>query len=210
LLDRCAKTEVIAEPDMISRRCNPVATSSNFAWIWQWTTKSTLTMKRLMNSPRTSSPEQPLGHVVCKHSIYKTAFIFRREKRSAASLCRRTRTTNPQTCCWSGSGRNGKFGYQRGRRSRRNERSSCETPLAPLALERLIWLLQAVEIKGPEAEDHTLYASHTVWENRAVFEAWTKSEAFRAAHSRAGDNKPLYLDHPQFEGFEVRQTVKRG
>jgi hypothetical protein len=46
-----------------------------------------------------------------------------------------------------------------------------------------------------------------VWENRAVFEAWTKSEAFRAAHSRAGDNKPLYLDHPQFEGFEVRQTV---
>jgi heme-degrading monooxygenase HmoA len=64
-------------------------------------------------------------------------------------------------------------------------------------------------LKGPEAEDHTLYASHTVWENRAVFEAWTKSEAFRAAHSRAGENKPLYLDHPQFEGFEVRQTVGR-
>src|SRR5271170_4358957 len=41
-------------------------------------------------------------------------------------------------------------------------------------------------LKGPEAEDHTLYASHTVWENRAVFEAWTKSETFRAAHSRAG------------------------
>ena len=58
-------------------------------------------------------------------------------------------------------------------------------------------------LKGPEAEDHTLYASHTVWENRAVFEAWTKSVAFRAAHNRAGENKPLYLDHPQFEGFEV-------
>jgi heme-degrading monooxygenase HmoA len=65
-------------------------------------------------------------------------------------------------------------------------------------------------LKGPEAEDHTLYASHTVWEGRAGFEAWTKSEAFRAAHSRAGDNKPLYLDYPQFEGFEVRQTVGRG
>ena len=64
-------------------------------------------------------------------------------------------------------------------------------------------------LKGPEAEDHTLYASHTIWENRAVLEAWTKSEAFRAAHSRAGDNKPLYLDPPQFEGFEVRQTVGR-
>src|SRR5450631_2246531 len=65
-------------------------------------------------------------------------------------------------------------------------------------------------LKGPEAEDHTLYASHTVWENRAAFEAWTRSEAFRAAHHRAGDNKPLYLGHPQFEGFEVRQTVCMG
>jgi hypothetical protein len=36
-----------------------------------------------------------------------------------------------------------------------------------------------------------------------------QSEAFRAAHHKAGDNKPLYLEHPQFEGFEVRQTVRR-
>jgi heme-degrading monooxygenase HmoA len=62
-------------------------------------------------------------------------------------------------------------------------------------------------LKGPEAEDHTLYASHTVWASRAAFEAWTRSDAFRAAHQRAGENKPLYLGHPQFEGFEVRQTV---
>src|ERR1700757_3639485 len=45
-------------------------------------------------------------------------------------------------------------------------------------------------LKGPEADDHTLYASHTLWQNRATFEAWTKSEAFRAAHEKAGDNKP--------------------
>jgi len=30
------------------------------------------------------------------------------------------------------------------------------------------------------------------------------------AHHKAGDNKPLYLGHPDFEGFEVRQTVRRG
>ena len=48
-------------------------------------------------------------------------------------------------------------------------------------------------LKGPEAEDHTLYASHTVSENRSAFEAWTRFEAFRAAHHRAGDNKPLEL-----------------
>ena len=77
-------------------------------------------------------------------------------------------------------------------------------------LEKVPGFVEFHLLKGPEAEDHTLYASHTVWENRAMFEAWTKSEAFGAAHSRAGDNKPLYLDHPQFEGFEVRQTVGRG
>jgi heme-degrading monooxygenase HmoA len=63
-------------------------------------------------------------------------------------------------------------------------------------------------LKGPEREDHTLYASHTVWENHAAFEAWTKSEAFRQAHARANSNKPLSLEHPQFEGFEVCQTVR--
>ena len=65
-------------------------------------------------------------------------------------------------------------------------------------------------LKGPEHEDFTLYASHTVWQSMSAFEAWTKSEAFRAVHKDAGQNKPLYIDHPQFEGFEVRQTVGRG
>ncbi len=35
-------------------------------------------------------------------------------------------------------------------------------------------------LKGPETEDHTLYASHTVWQSKAAFEGWTKSEEFRA------------------------------
>ena len=65
-------------------------------------------------------------------------------------------------------------------------------------------------LRGPEREDHILYSSHTIWRSHADFEAWTKSEAFRAAHHKAGDNKPLYLGHPQFEGFEVMQTVGRG
>jgi heme-degrading monooxygenase HmoA len=62
-------------------------------------------------------------------------------------------------------------------------------------------------LKGPATEQHTLYASHTVWESRATFEAWTRSDSFRAAHSRAGDHRKLYLDHPQFEAFEVLQTL---
>ena len=60
-------------------------------------------------------------------------------------------------------------------------------------------------LKGPVAEDHTLYSSHTVWVDKAAFEAWTRSEEFRRAHARA-ENKTgesLYLGHPKFEGFEV-------
>lgn len=58
-------------------------------------------------------------------------------------------------------------------------------------------------VRGPEHEDHVLYASHTVWQSEAAFQDWTKSEAFREAHKNAGDNRSLYLGHPEFEGFTV-------
>jgi heme-degrading monooxygenase HmoA len=64
-------------------------------------------------------------------------------------------------------------------------------------------------LRGPRKEDHVLYSSHTIWRDHAAFDAWTKSEAFRAAHRSAGnENRVLYLGHPEFEGFEVIQTVK--
>jgi len=62
-------------------------------------------------------------------------------------------------------------------------------------------------LKGPEKEDHVLYASHTVWESQEAFQEWTRSEAFRKAHAGAGDNKPMYLGHPELEVFEVRQSL---
>ena len=59
-------------------------------------------------------------------------------------------------------------------------------------------------LKGPEENGLRLYSSHTVWANKANFEAWTKSEQFRKAHARAGNDRPLnILGHPEFEGFEV-------
>ncbi|WP_417690048.1 antibiotic biosynthesis monooxygenase family protein [Roseibium sp.] len=59
-------------------------------------------------------------------------------------------------------------------------------------------------LKGPEAEDGAtvLYASHTIWDSKADFVAWTKSEQFRNAHKNAGQNKGLYAGAPNFEGFE--------
>ena len=63
-------------------------------------------------------------------------------------------------------------------------------------------------LRGPAREDHVLYSSHAVWRDRADFEAWTRSEQFRLAHRDAGRNRPLYLGHPEFEGFEVIQTLE--
>ena len=63
-------------------------------------------------------------------------------------------------------------------------------------------------LRGPNKGDHTLYSSHTIWADQAAFEGWTRSEAFRAAHANAGDNRAMYLGHPEFEGFSVVQTVK--
>ena len=65
-------------------------------------------------------------------------------------------------------------------------------------------------LRGTSSDDHTLYASHTVWESLQDFENWTHSEAFRAVHRNAGDQRGMYLGHPQFEGFEVVQHLAIG
>lgn len=62
-------------------------------------------------------------------------------------------------------------------------------------------------LKGPERDDYVLYASHSQWRSEENFIAWTKSDAFRKAHAGAGSNKPLYLGHPEFEGFTVLQEM---
>lgn len=62
-------------------------------------------------------------------------------------------------------------------------------------------------LKGPEDEGRILYASHTVWESEDHFRAWTKSDAFRAAHARAGDTRKLHEGAPRFEGFSAIQHI---
>jgi heme-degrading monooxygenase HmoA len=62
-------------------------------------------------------------------------------------------------------------------------------------------------LRGPEREDHILYSSHVAWASRADFEAWTQSEAFRLSHRNAGKGPVLTLGHPEFEGFEVLQSL---
>ena len=58
-------------------------------------------------------------------------------------------------------------------------------------------------LRGPSDEEGTLFTSHSVWKNRAAFDAWTESESFRKAHAQARAPEGTYLGHPVFEGFEV-------
>ncbi len=62
-------------------------------------------------------------------------------------------------------------------------------------------------LRGPANDEFTLFASHSVWESRQHFEAWTQSEAFRRSHGGAARSTGLYLGPPQFEGFEVVQEL---
>ena len=58
-------------------------------------------------------------------------------------------------------------------------------------------------LKGPGNDEFTLYASHSQWESRDAFKAWTKSDAFEKAHGRTSSTKKTLVGHPHFEGFDA-------
>jgi heme-degrading monooxygenase HmoA len=47
------------------------------------------------------------------------------------------------------------------------------------------------------------YASHTTWQSRAAFDAWTQSEAFRKAHAQARTPAGLLVGHPRLALYEA-------
>lgn len=58
-------------------------------------------------------------------------------------------------------------------------------------------------LRGPSKEEATLYASHSQWDSREAFTAWTQSDAFKKAHGRTHSAEVTTIGHPQFEGFEA-------
>ena len=60
-------------------------------------------------------------------------------------------------------------------------------------------------LKGSQSDEFSLYSSHVVWDRREDFDAWTKSEQFRASHRNAGarEGESPILGHPEFEGFDT-------
>jgi len=59
-------------------------------------------------------------------------------------------------------------------------------------------------LQGESSDEYTLFASHSVWESRDAFEAWTHSEAFRKAHSGAGSTRELHVGPPHRETVRTR------
>jgi heme-degrading monooxygenase HmoA len=53
-----------------------------------------------------------------------------------------------------------------------------------------------------------LNASHTIWRSRTDFEAWTRSEAFRAGHRDAGEGRSLTIS-PDFKQSLSRSAASR-
>jgi heme-degrading monooxygenase HmoA len=51
------------------------------------------------------------------------------------------------------------------------------------------------------------YTSHSTWESREAFEAWTRSEAFRKAHGQARMPAGLLRGHPRLETWEAVLTA---
>lgn len=57
-------------------------------------------------------------------------------------------------------------------------------------------------LKGAEHEDYILYASHIVWASYEDFKCWTQSEAFRKAHSHAGQSsEPATIGGPSLKAL---------
>lgn len=76
-------------------------------------------------------------------------------------------------------------------------------------LDQLPGFVEFHLLRGPERDEYTLFSSHTVWASKQAFDAWTQSDQFRKSHARAGNSTTgtLYVGHPEFEGFDVRQTI---
>jgi len=66
-------------------------------------------------------------------------------------------------------------------------------------------------LKGPVADDHTLYSSHTTWSTRRPSKPGPgrKSSAAPMPAPTTRPAKACNLGHPKFEGFEVIQSERK-
>ena len=59
-------------------------------------------------------------------------------------------------------------------------------------------LMRGQTAEGAETQ---VFLSHTTWQSREAFEAWTQSEAFTAAH-RQGSLAGVLAEHPELSFYD--------
>ena len=74
-------------------------------------------------------------------------------------------------------------------------------------LQSVPGFVQFALLKGENAGD---YISHTTWESKEAFQGWTRSDAFRAAHSAGGPPEGVVLGHPQASFYDAVIVEKAG
>ena len=78
-------------------------------------------------------------------------------------------------------------------------------------LDRVPGFVEFHLLKGPEREDHVLYASHTIWRSYARLRGLDPLRGVsRGAPECRRQQAALSRAIPPFEGFEVIQTVASG
>ena len=58
-------------------------------------------------------------------------------------------------------------------------------------------------------DERSTYLSHSTWESREAFDAWTRSEAFTAGH-RQGSLQGMLAAHPEVSLYEALFAQERG
>ncbi len=58
-------------------------------------------------------------------------------------------------------------------------------------------------LRGETTDGITPYVSHSLWDSRAAFQDWTRSESFRRAHGQAQTREGTVAGPPVFEGYEI-------
>lgn len=61
--------------------------------------------------------------------------------------------------------------------------------------------------RGASTEEATVYLSHTIWRDRAAFDAWAKSQNFRGSHKGVKSHETIYLGPPELEFYTSVQRI---
>ncbi|MGY6548406.1 MAG: antibiotic biosynthesis monooxygenase family protein [Roseinatronobacter sp.] len=61
--------------------------------------------------------------------------------------------------------------------------------------------------RGESTPEATIYLSHTLWRDKAAFEGWARSQAFRGSHKGVREHDDIYLGPPELQFYASVQRI---